>query len=312
MIQIRIGMMVCALVLPVLLPAQPRIRLQADTSDLLIGDHIPMEMVIAHPPQIVINRVVLPVTDSSGLELLEESPLMRINDSLAQKTFLLTAFDSGFYQVPPVEVFFSEGEAERSVRSGAFSFRMETLPVSPDSAVLQPIKPILEEPVRGEDFLPYLIALMLAAAMGLVIWWVIRIRKKPRDLPPPPPVFRPAHELALQELKGMMEHKEWSSLSPNAFYVKATYILRDYLEKRFRVEALERTTAELGRLIQKNALLPDPDRETLLRLLKEGDLVKFAKSLPEAEQRKAFLERAIDWVIQTADEQVQIAASENE
>jgi len=310
--QVRKWLVGILLVLPGLLYAQPRISLQVDTSDLLIGDHIPLEVVIAHAPEVEIRRVDLPLTDSTGLELLEESSLMRINDSLAQKTFLLTAFDSGFYRVPPVTVLFSEGEEEQRVQAVTFTIRMETLPVSRDSAVLQPIKPILEEPVKGEDFLPYLVALALSVAIGLVIWWVIRLRKKPRDLPPPLPVFRPAHELALEELEAMLENKEWISLSPNAFYVKATYILRDYLEKRFRVEALERTTAELDRLVRQKILLPDSDREGLLRLLREGDLVKFAKSLPEPEQRKAFLQQAIDWVKQTADEQVQIAVPENE
>jgi hypothetical protein len=310
--RIRIGMMVCALLVQGLLFSQPRISLKMDTSDLLIGDHIPIEVVLAHPSRMEIRRVDLPLTDSSGLELLEESSLMRINDSLVQKTFLLTAFDSGFYRVPPVTVLYSDGKEERSVRSQPFNFRMETLPVSSDSAVLQPIKPILEEPVRGEDFLPYLIALVLAAAIGLVIWWVIRIRRKPREVPPPLPIFRPAHELALRELEEMLEKEEWATLSPNAFYVKVTYTLRDYLEKRFQIEALERTTTEMGRLIQNKSLLTDPEREGLLRLLKEGDLVKFAQSSTQPEQRRAFLKKAIDWVMQTADEEVQIAIPENE
>ena len=80
------------------------------------------------------------------------------------------------------------------------------------------------------------------------------------------------------------------------YYVELTDIVREYVEYRYRIPALESTTAELPVHLQRTGI---PQRETdrLLRILILADTVKFARArpLPDDHSRcmqdaRAFLE----------------------
>ena len=67
------------------------------------------------------------------------------------------------------------------------------------------------------------------------------------------------------------------------FYSRLTEILRAYIEPRFGIDALDRTTAEL-RTEMKRMNLEDRLHDLLFALLDSADLVKFAKFRPTADQ----------------------------
>ncbi len=303
----------CFLGVVLAVQAQVTIHTQLDTAQLLIGDHIPLEVTVTHDPDIAINQVILSVEDSLGVEVLEESALLRVHDSLVQKRFLLTAFDSGYYRLPPLQVLFEQEGVSRVIEGASISFAVATLPVPPDSAVLQPIKPILSEPITTEDLLPFLIGILLLGAMGLVGWWIIKGKKKEKQIEEVPIVQVPAHELALQKLRGLQAEKAWEEMTVKAYYVEVTHVLRSYLENQFGVDALELTTSELrARLSRSNSELKEELKPQLFQLLQQADLVKFAKAAPELSSRKTFIEAAIAWVSETAIENVQVETEENQ
>src|SRR5690606_5720932 len=70
------------------------------------------------------------------------------------------------------------------------------------------------------------------------------------------------------------------------YYLRLTEILKGYLQGRFGVDALDRTTDEIRRdleLVRKGADLGGLESRELIRFLQDCDLVKFARYAPPVE-----------------------------
>ena len=65
----------------------------------------------------------------------------------------------------------------------------------------------------------------------------------------------------------------------NAFQTQLTYILREYLEGRYDIHALESTTDDILTSLRSIGV-PDEWRVQLRQMLQTADLVKFAKAEP--------------------------------
>src|SRR5690606_8174161 len=100
--------------------------------------------------------------------------------------------------------------------------------------------------------------------------------KLPETIKPTAPP-RPPHELALEQLALLSAQKLWQNGKTKAYYSELTNILREYIEARFGVTAMEQTTEEIIMAMKR---LPDFDTEkinAIRRVLFLADLVKFAK-----------------------------------
>jgi hypothetical protein len=71
--------------------------------------------------------------------------------------------------------------------------------------------------------------------------------------------------------------------------------LRQYLQARYEIRAVEMTTDELGEALQ-NTTLASEQRQQLLRLLEQADLVKFAQLTPTEEAMRQVIGFAMRWV----------------
>jgi hypothetical protein len=77
--------------------------------------------------------------------------------------------------------------------------------------------------------------------------------------------------------------------------VRLSGILREYVENRFRMPAVESTTTELRHTFLRTSRTP-ADTDTLFDLLDLSDLVKFARYDPGVDTARSDLERAKAWV----------------
>jgi hypothetical protein len=73
------------------------------------------------------------------------------------------------------------------------------------------------------------------------------------------------------------------------YHIRASEILRTYVERRFRVDALEMTTFEVVRALDA-AGVDASFREGLRSFLDQCDLVKFAKARPDAPSSAAVVQ----------------------
>jgi len=190
----------------------------------------------------------------------------------------LIAFDSGTLQLPPLTVRNHLGEA---VPTNPLQLTVYPTPANVENA--DPIRDIRREPIHWTDY--WLEALTVLLLLTLIGWYFRRKKPKPVAVvvavPRPTPVV-PPHEVALQKLEVLERQKPWKHGTVEQFYADLSMIVREYLEKRFSVPALESTTREIiPMLAQTN--FDQKFSKPLREILYEADMAKYAQQLP-AEQ----------------------------
>ncbi len=151
-----------------------------------------------------------------------------------------------------------------------------------------------------------LLGLLLAALIAALVRY---LRKRPKKAPPPVPA-RPAWEVALEDLHSL-RHAGLVQVGRYAeHFDRASDILRRYLGDRYGFDGLESTTHEIiARLRRLGSNVPD--LESIERLLRRADLVKFARLTPSEAECETTLDQSERIVRQTMPGSLAPAASGN-
>ena len=106
------------------------------------------------------------------------------------------------------------------------------------------------------------------------------------------------HEKALEELYKLKEEKLWQSGQEKLYYTQLIDILREYIDSRFSINAMEMTTTEILASLRANkeTKLVEANLKTILEV---ADFVKFAKMRPLPEDNEASMRNAIKFVEST-------------
>lgn len=261
---------------------QVQVSGQVDTTDILIGDQIRYTLTVSAQPGTTIEQVgTQTLTEAEGFELIRMGRLdtvARQPELLLTQEIILTSFDSGDYYLPELPVTYLLNGTTETVRTNPIPVRVRTIPVSADNTDLQPIKPIIEEPLNLWDVLPYILAVLGLVLLVILIRWLLRRKRTPQEEAPPPPP-RPAHEVALEKLQELANSSLLDEEEYKNFQSELTTILRVYLEGRYGIRARESTTEEI--MAQMEGVATQKDwRQELRAMLQTADLVKFAKAKP--------------------------------
>ena len=108
----------------------------------------------------------------------------------------------------------------------------------------------------------------------------------------------PAHILALEKLERLLKAEAWTSEHKKEYYSELTATVRTYLENRFDIHAMEQTTREIIQDL-KHSPISESDKVYLRKILREADMVKFAKFAPSDEDAMTYLQNSIDFVNRT-------------
>jgi hypothetical protein len=275
-----------------------------DSADILIGDRVKYELTVTVPKGSLVDWPIFGDTLTAHVEILRKSAIDTVksrNDlyTLHQELFI-TSFDSGTYVIPPVlfkyrqkgdtMAFFTETEPIR--------FNVTPPPTDPGQDI-KPLKPPLRAPVTLAEVLPWVgLALLLALAAYLIYYFFFR--KKPVVAAP---VTRlrpsaPPHVAALEALEDLRLKKLWQAGRVKEYYSEMTDIIREYIELRYPVRAMEMTTAEIETALRKTDANAQA-RDKLYQTLTLADLVKFAKEQPLPLENDLSLNHCIDFVRET-------------
>jgi hypothetical protein len=155
-----------------------------------------------------------------------------------------------------------------------------------------------------------LIILVLLIWAGIVVW---NKYLKNRVAATKPEHRLPPHIVANMALVELSHRKLWQNGKYKLYYTSLTDILRVYIADMWEVGALEMTTDEIIEAM-RTLDLPEKARMDLSSILRDGDLVKFAKFTPEADQNEGDYTRAYYFVEETKPVEVQPdeEADENE
>lgn len=292
-----------ALVFATGIAGQPSVVARLDSTDILIGDEVRLGLEISLPPGSEVVRIGIDTLRMvKGLERRRASSLSTLavsNAAFFEQFFVLSAFDSGFYRLPPIPVDVRTPQGPRRLYSNDLGLMVRSIPISTDTAQLQPIKEIWKEPLKATDL--WWIALLLAGIGGMIflLRWLNR-KKMPREEISAPTIQRPAHEIALEQLVALKAAGLPGKGQFKQFQSELTHILKSYISDRFQVNALESTTDEVRDLLQHLGAEASWS-EALVRLLRNADWVKFAKgSLPEDAHESAW-QTVYDFVLATRE-----------
>jgi hypothetical protein len=131
------------------------------------------------------------------------------------------------------------------------------------------------------------VALVVGALVAfLVTLWL----RRPRPAPPPPPA-RPPWEIALEELYDLRHAGLVAEGRFAEHFDRVSDIVRKYLGARFGFDGLESTTREALFVLRRVTPRLEP-LDSIESFLRQADLVKFAKTVPSAEDCELALTRA--------------------
>jgi len=228
-----------------------------------------------------LSKVVFPNGRNFGaLEVIQSYPTDTIKkDDRYElvKKYGLTQFDSGKYTIPRLNVIINNQPFLTD------SIRVEVNPVAVDTLKqkMYDIKDIVPVKESSDWWIYVLIALAIAAIGYFVYKYIKRRQTKNTD----PLAFKTPIEKATILLDSLEKKELWQRGEIKTYYSELTDIARNYIEEAIHIPAMESTTSELIVALRaasaKNKIKLSPETaQNLERVLKQADLVKFAKSKP--------------------------------
>ena len=258
---------------------QVRATARALKNKIKLGDELRYLVQVERPRQYSITPLParIPVTPFE-VKRRDEAPV-RTGENRVKETFgfTLTAFELGKLTIPSISVQYKdENGAPGEVNTEPVT--VEVLSVGKKLTDKDDIRPIKGPVALGLARLKANLFGILAGLLAVILL-VKMIRRKRRELKDAesrkPPHLRVKIELARLKDQGYLEENKTKE-----FYSGLSDILRTYMERALKFEALERTTFEIvTEMKQKNFDLTVIEK--IKHVLEETDLVKFAKYAPE-------------------------------
>lgn len=221
---------------------------------------------------------------------------------------VLTSFEEGVHVLPDIILrrVGPDEKADTLVFDG-LSFEMCTMPVDTATFVVHDIKAQIRYPVTFAEVLPYIGgAVALAAIIAGLIFLVRKMRRR-RD--GQPEFVEPAHIVALRTLDKYRGESFWEPQKQKIFYSGVTDALREYMDARYGVAAMEMTTPEILQALKKTDISAE-NFEDIKVLFERADFVKFAKHVASREENAEVLPFAVKFVTTTYQEEIESPQNE--
>ncbi|MDQ6471339.1 hypothetical protein RB619_11845 [Flavobacterium sp. LHD-80] len=228
------------------------------------------------------SKVVFPKQKTFGpLEVIQSYPIDTVkkdgNYELIKK-YGLTQFDSGKYTIPPVKIlidkkpFFSD-----SIKVEVANVKVDTL-----QQKMYDIKDISTGDEGLGNWWKYVLAVLIILGIGAFVYWYVKKRQQKK-------IEEEVYKTPIEKATSLLNNLEQKELVQKGeikeYYSELTDIARNYIEEAIHIPAMESTTSELIQAIRtastkKKMTLTPETVENLERVLRQADLVKFAKSKP--------------------------------
>lgn len=281
-----------------------RVEAKLDSTSITLGDQTNLRLIVHLPVKSAIDFPVLADTISAKVQVVEigRTDTLPDKDNPGTRTisrqYTITSFEAGLHMVPAYTFHNKTG-----------SFNTQPLPLEVIAVKVDTTKAIYD--IKGPlavsysfmDWLkdhwqwvlfPLLGVLLLAA---LFYYYLKKRKNKPVKVQEAKP-FEPSHTVALDKLNALKGKKLWEQGELKQYHSELTDIIREYLEKRYGVNALEQTSEEIFSGL-RHLKIAEQDTNKLRQVLILADLVKFAKEKPLNTDNEQSMENAISFVINT-------------
>ena len=273
-----------------------------DKARIRIGDLITYTVTVTHDKDI---RVEMPGLGANlgGFDIRDyqvHDPKKEKGQIVSQVDYIISTFFTGEFEIPPLTVnYYSPGDSTaKALTTEKIKIVVESVKAS-EAGDIRDIKPPVEIPRNWWLTLRWFALGLGVIALAGLGYWIYRRKKQGKGLLPvreiPP---RPPHEVALERLDQLRDSDLLEKGEIKQYYIEVSEIIRQYIEGRYFIIAMEMTTTEVLEGLS-SAELPEEDFQSFSDFLNRCDLVKFAKVIPSENQNREILEMAYDIVHRT-------------
>ncbi len=238
-------------------------------------------------------------TIPGGLEILEtlgpDTIVANENDPedwdyVIQKSWVVTAWDSGFVDLPGLQI---QKVPTRTGSKNELVINAEIIEVEWTTS----------ERIRRA--LPYIIAFIILIAILAFAYFLFRKFKNRIKLikPQQQEVILPPHVIALQKLEELKARESWLKGDEKTFQVDLSQTIREYIDQRFGVKSLDKTSSEAISIIRLLDI-SENFKTNLTSVLMLGDQIKFAKFKADHDKHLKSLNDCIEFVQNTKQNEV--------
>ncbi|MCH5247123.1 MAG: cell wall anchor protein [Muribaculaceae bacterium] len=298
-----------AILFPVAVKSQDNISLKVslDSAYILMGKQTSLHVEIFQPGDAPQGYLLLPADT-----LVKEVEISSIGypdtikgatrDQLMQirQDIIIQSFDSGLYSLPPLAYLLENGD---TIFSNATTLKV--VPVNVDTlSTIHSFAPVSSIGSKWWDFLPdilieywiYCIIIILIVLGGIAAWLLLKKKVNVPFMPKTKPVS--PYDAAISSLARLKEEHLCENGREKEYYTRLTDILRQYLEGRFGINAMEMTSTQILDELKNRSDISE-HHGLMKRILEIADFVKFAKVRPLPDDNVASWSRAQKFVEDT-------------
>lgn len=291
-----------------------QVELNIDKQKILIGEQIKVNYTLQTLASDTVRLPTFADTLIKPIEILAVSKIdtaFNPNDvtkKIYSQTLTITSFDSGYHAARPLQFLVNN----QLVESKPFLVEVHTLPLE-DTQSIKDIKQPLTDDLTFVDYIKlywhYAALALFVILVSLVIAKYIVSRKKlvVQQIIEKPQI--PPHQIALEKLQQLKKQKLWQTGNIKGYFTSLSNIIREYIELRYKILALEQSTSEIISDLNQITDISDELKKQLIELLQLSDLVKFAKQKTVPEENEKLFNYAVNFVENTKYEQQQNQSS---
>ncbi|MFG6397754.1 MAG: BatD family protein [Muribaculaceae bacterium] len=283
--------------------AKMSVKASVDSSQMVMGQQMAIKLDIldnaSKPGQLVIDKEAFP----KEVEVIDwvYGDTTDLGNGLVemQRALVIQSFDSGVYVIPP----FMMVNGPDTVRSNELTLKVNPVDVSQMSDI-NPLAPPAKFHSRWYDWLPdwitdywaWILLGLVVIAAGICAYLIltkkvaVNIMPQKKRLPP--------DRIALDRLTALKEEQLWERGQEKEYYTQLIDILREYLQERFGINAMEMTSSQIMKALQANEETRMP-KEYMRKVVEIADYVKFAKVRPMPDDNVRSLQNAMQFVEET-------------
>lgn len=271
------------------------LKVKVDRDKVTIGDKIKYEVIVEYDSGIEIE----PYAAEKNLGEFEikdykiEIPRkIKSGRYLSKAIYTITSFMTGDFSIPGLKIKYKDADKkEKEIASDEIKIKVEGIKPGPnDKDDIRPLKGPAE--IKGK-FPAWLFALFILLTAVIAVFIYLKNKRKEKERPGP--ASRPAEEIAKDALNALKENRFAERGLIKEYYIGLSDIIRTYIENRYRVFAMDRTTWELYQEMRLKKI-ERQHADKINNFLEDCDMVKFAKYIPVQKEIAESYKRAVEIV----------------
>lgn len=283
--------------------ARMSIKATVDSTQMVMGQQMAIKLDIvdaagsaaqvgidkdAYPPEVEVVDWVMGDTTDLGNNMVE-----------MKRALVIQSFDSGVYTIPP----FLMVNGPDIVRSNSLTLKVTPVDVS-DMSDINPLAQPAKFESKWYDWLPdwvteywlWMLFGVLVIIGGICAYLILTKKVAVNILPQKKRL--PPDQIAFNRLNALREAQLWEKGQEKEYYTRLIDILRDYLQERFGINAMEMTSSQILKALSAHEETR-MQHKYMQKVVEIADFVKFAKVRPMPDDNVRSFQNAMQFVEET-------------